>query len=255
MENRKPSITFDCTIHIDENGTTVDLAVPTRKDVKTVAVSSSIKSDFSMLAEYPGIDTLSLSGTLPPYLPLQKPVRSLILAPNTRCNLSSYTKLAPQVLIARQDVDEGISSLFTDSLVQLEVRESRKIRDLTFLTKAPRLQKLLLEDLSEVTTLPSFSLLPDLYLLRLSQLHKLADIFPLAESNIKYLDIHFSADRVSGTRIAEVLLQMPAIDGASVSMIDEGKNNRYRIICKHLARMGRESIVWHVGGYAKWLEL
>ena len=87
------------------------------------------------------------------------------------------------------------------------------------------------------------------------QLHKLADIFPLAESNIKYLDIHFSAARVSGTRIAEVLLQMPAIDGASVSMIDEGKNNRYRIICKHLARMGRESIVWHVGGYAKWLEL
>ena len=118
--------------------------------------------------------------------------------------------------------------------------------------KAPHLQKLDLGNLPGITTLP-LSKLPQLSALRISGLHKLTDLEPLAQSNIQYLDIGLSADKVSATRMADVLLRMPLLKTLSVGLFSLVQCKKSPLIRKKFEKAGRgDTLTLFSGGYENW---
>ena len=136
--------------------------------------------------------------------------------------------------------------------MQLRISENRKIQDLSFLERAPHLQKLDLENLPGITTLP-LSKLPQLSALRISGLHKLADMESLVQSNVQYLEIKFSADKVSATRMADALLRMPLLKTLSVGLFSRVQCKKSPIIRKKFEKAGRGDVLTlFSGGYRNW---
>ena len=127
-----------------------------------------------------------------------------------------------------------------------------KSKTFLFLEKAPHLQKLDLGNLSGITTLP-FSKLPQLSALRITGLHKLTDLEPLAQSNIQYLDIGLSADKVSATRMADVMLRMPLLKTLRVGLFSLVQCKKSPLIRRQFEKAGRgDTLTLFSGGYENW---
>mgnify|MGYP007025186564 CR=1 FL=1 len=67
---------------------------------------------------------------------------------------------------------------------------------------------LYLNGLPGVEALPDFRRLPSIFALNIYELHKLENIDSLKGSGVEYLGFTLAADKLSGTKIAEVLLAM-----------------------------------------------
>lgn len=100
-----------------------------------------------------------------------------------------------------------------------------------------------------------FSKLPKLFALKIYELHKLGDIESLRESFIQYLDFTLAADKLSGTKIAEILLGMKQLKGADMVYIDRSSIRRYNVLENKLKKAGRADLLDYRMEYADWENL
>ncbi len=128
--------------------------------------------------------------------------------------------------------------LMTDKLKNLEICNTRKISDLSFIEKAKNLRKLYLCSLPSVTVLPKFN---EIYALKIYELHKVENFNSLTDSEIQYLDLTLFADKISGTRIADTLMQMKYLKKVGFNVDRNGK--REDIIENRLKKFGREDLI------------
>lgn len=211
---------YDCKIYMNymkRKSVDVNMAVSAKADAKAIYLCNYGGSvDFSLLEGYPD------------------------------------PGFSPRIFTVEGNIDESISYFLSDNLLQLRISENRKIQDLSFLERAPHLQKLDLENLPGITTLP-LSKLPQLSALRISGLHKLADMESLVQSNVQYLEIKFSADKVSATRMADALLRMPLLKTLSVGLFSRVQCKKSPIIRKKFEKAGRGDVLTlFSGGYRNW---
>lgn len=204
------SISCDCKIYMNymkQKSVDVDMAAAAKADVKSIHLYSHGGSvDFSLLGGYPN------------------------------------PGFAPKIFTVDGHIDERIGCFLSDNLLQMTISENRKIQDLSFLEKAPHLQILNLYNLSRITTLP-LSKLPQLSVLHISGLHKLTDMESLAQSNVQYLNIKLSADKVSATRIADVLLRMPSLKALNIGPFNLVQCKKTPIIRRQFEKAGRSDVI------------
>lgn len=177
--------------------------------------SNKFKTDLSILKSYPNLKHLTLIGNFDCFEFIQnlEHLETLILYLNN----AEYL-----------DYEE----LMTDKLSRLDIHDSRKISDLSFIEKAKNLKKLFLCSLPKVTALPKLS---EIYFLKIYELHKVTNIDSLINSKIQYLDLTIFADKISGTNIAKALTQMKEIKKAYIDLIDRG-GRRDEVIKNYLKK-------------------
>ena len=112
-----------------------------------------------------------------------------------------------------------------------------------------------LDSLPSVEVLPDFSKLLKLFALKIYELHQLKDIESLRDSFIQYLGFTLAADKLSGTKIAEILLGMKQLKGADMVYMDRSSIRRYNALENKLKKAGREDLLNYRMEYANWENL
>ena len=200
--------------------------------------SGNKKADLGFLAEYPNVETLFVNGDFADVDGISRLTRLTDLTLRVPCDLSKVN--VPT--LKRLSVYGQIGGLLlTENIEYLALMEMRKLADLSFAERASGLKKLYLMSLPSVETLPDFGKLPNLYALKMYELHKLNDIESLTRSNIRYLSASLIADKLSGTKIAEVLLNMEHLEKAGITPDRNGR--RDTVLENRLKKAGRESIL------------
>lgn len=243
------------TIKIGKNGVDAELLGKKPEEVKTLIVYGYNKSaDLSLLADYPNVEKLILSGDFANV----DDILSLGSLNDLSIHISSDTPLnnlripGLKSLSLNERLCVGYDGLLTESLEYLELIEIRKLSDLSFVEELTGLKKLYLNSLSAVEKLPDFGKMPNLYGLKVYELHKLNDIESLTRSVIRYLDLTLAADKLSGTKIADVLLRMERLERFSGSLDRSCK--RDGVLDNRLEKAGKSDI-WNDFGMDEWLTL
>ena len=233
------------TIMIGKKEMSVDLLDTKPEEVKYLCVySDNKKADSDFLKEYPNVETLFVNGELANadgISTLKKLSRLILLLP-ANVDLSGVRAPELKSLSVYKQINPGLSALLTDKIEYLELLEMRKLSDLSFLEDVRSLKKLYLCSLPAVEKLPDFGKLPHLYALKLYELHKLNDIESLTRSNLRYLDFALVADKMSGTKVAEVLLQMKRLEKAAM-ILDRSSDRRYNVLQNQIRKAGKERIL------------
>lgn len=194
------------TIKIGKSGTDVELLGQAPEAIKTLIVYGYIKTaELSLLPDYPNVEKLILTGDF-------------------------------------QNVDD-ISSLnsLTENLEYLGLEDMRKLSDLSFVEKFKGLKKLYLKSLPTIEKLPDLEKMPSLYGLKIYELHKLNDIESLASSSIRFLDLTLAADKLSGTKIADVLLRMERLERFSGKL--DRSHKRDDVLENKLIKSGKSEVL------------
>ncbi len=239
MENIKPTIT------IGKKETTVDLLGLKPDNVEDLSVYCDNKSaDLSLLADYPNVETLFINGDFANVdgISALRSLKRLTIRLTSDAELTDVCVPGLKSLSVYDRLNYGFEGLITDSVEYLELMEIRKVSDLSFVEKASGLQKLYLMSMPAVERLPDFGKMPDLYGLKIYELHKLNDIESLERSAIRYLAVSLAADKLSGTRIADTLLRMEHLERASM-ILDRSGDNRYNVLEKCLKKAGRAELL------------
>ena len=200
--------------------------------------SGNKKADLGFLAEYPNVERLFVNGDFTDVdgISLLKRLNDLTL--RVPCDLSGVNVPSLKRLSFFRQAD---SSLLTENIEYLALMEMRKLSDLSFVEKATGLKKLYLMSLPSVESLPDFEKLPNLYALKMYELHKLSDIESLTRSNIRYLSVSLIADKLSGTKRAEVLLNMERLEKAGITL--DRNRRRDTVLENRLKRAYKEQIL------------
>lgn len=232
-------------IKIGKKETSVELLGLSPEKVKNLAVYSSNKNaDLGILRDYPNVETLFINGDFANI----DDISSLISLNGLTIRLTSDTPLnnlyisGLKRLSVYERLNDGFENLITESLEYLELMEIRKISDLSFVERASGLRKLYLMSLPGVEKLPDFEKMPNLYGLKIYELHKLIDIESLTKSAVRYLAVSLAADKLNGSKIADVLLRMEYLERASM-ILDRSSNTRYNAIEKSLKKSGRAELL------------
>lgn len=246
-----------CEIEIKKTETITKLHNLAPNEVTYLAVYASKKSTLDLLADFPQIKTLFLNGDFTNIDAIAglKHLTRLTMYLSFPVDFSNLKGLGLENLSASCKMNETFPALFSDCLQTLELNNIRQLKDLSFITQAPGLKKLSLSTLPAVEELPDFCKLPDLYALRLYELHKLNHIESLADSAICYLDFKLAADKLSGTKIAEVLLSMKHLKGADMQLIDRSSTKRYDVLENKIKKVGKEELLDYQMGHGGWTAL
>ncbi len=221
LENQKP------TIKIGKKETTVELLGRQPEQVTELAVYCDNKSgDLSFLGKYPNIRTLFINGDFANVDGISelKLLNRLTIRLTSNAEFTNVFVPGLKSLSVYERLNHGFEGLITDGVEYLELMEIRKVSDLSFVEKASRLRKLYLMSMPAVEKLPDFGKMSNLYGLKIYELHKLNDIESLERSAIRYLAVSLAADKLSGTRIADVLLRMEHLERAAM-ILDRSSNN------------------------------
>lgn len=245
------------TIRIDKKETTADLLGTKPEDVTYLCVySNNKKTDLGFLREYPNVETLFVNGDFANVDGISelKRLNRLILVLSADVDLSGICVPKLKSLTAYHQINNGLVELLTGNVEYLELLDMRKLSDLSFVEKAAGLKKLYLCSLHAVEKLPDFGKLPNLYGLKLYELHKLNDIENLTRSDLRYLDFALVADKLSGTKISEVLLCMKRLEWAYM-ILDRSSDRRYNVLNNCLKKAGREQLLNVYCDMDKWRKL
>lgn len=234
------------TIKIDKKETTVDLdglAADKVKDLRIYTKNKRANLDF--LSEYPNVETLFINGDIGNVDGISelKQLTDLKMLLPADVDLSKLGVLKLKSLSVYNQINPGFSSLLTDKLEYLEIMQMRRLSDLSFLENAVGLKKLYLMSLPAVEKFPDFSRLPNLFALKIYELHKLNDIESLIQSAIRFLAFTLAADRLTGTDIAEVLLKMEKLEKADMALLDRSSDRRYNALEKQITKAGKEELL------------
>lgn len=71
----------------------------------------------------------------------------------------------------------------------------------------------------------------------------MADLEFLAQSNVQYLEIKFSADKVSAARMADVLLRMPSLKALNIGPFNRVQCKKTPIIRRQFEKAGRSDVI------------
>lgn len=245
------------TIRIGKKETTVDLLGFKPEDVKYLCVYCDNKSaDLSLLSGYPNVETLFLNGDFANVdgISSLKSLNRLIIKLTSNATLNNVYISELKSLSVYERLNDGFEGLLTGSLEYLELMEMRKVSDLSFVEKATGIRKLHLMSLPAVEKLPDFGKLPNLYGLKIYELHKLNDIESLASSNIRILSFLLAADKLSGTKLADVFLHMERLEQADI-LPDRSAMQRYNTVVKCFGKAGKSAVLTGALGMDTWLKL
>ena len=197
--------------------------MPENKEITNLCLTSNrFKTNLDILGLYPNISELTLIGDFGNY----QFVRNLHLIES----LELYLRNA--------DYSE-YESLMTSKLNRLDIRETREITDLNFISKAVNLKRLYLNDLPNVTSLPEFN---EISVLKIYGLHKLNNTESLVNSKIQYISLALCADKISGTKIADTLIKMKELKKVDISHIDRG-GRRDEVIENRLKKYNLQNLI------------
>lgn len=242
-------------IKIGKDKTAVELLGKNPEDVKTLIVYGYTKSaELSLLADYPNVEKLILSGDFANVDDISslKSLNWLSLHSDSNIPLNSLRISGLKSLSLNGKLCEGYEGLLTGNMEYLELLDIRKLSDLSFVEKASGLRKLYLMSLPAVEKLPDFGKMPNLYGLKIYELHKLNDIESLTQSDIRYLDLTLAADKLSGTKIADVLLRMKHLERFSGKL--DRSHKRDDVLENRLEKAGKSDI-FNYFDMDEWLQL
>lgn len=245
------------TITIDKKETITDLCGLSPDKVKSLRVYSKNKNaDLDFLIDYPNDRELFVNGDFSNVdgISQLKELSQLTLGIPAAVDLSGVQAPKLKSLSLSGQLNEGFEGLISEKLEYLEIMEMRKLDDLSFVEKAAGLKKLYLMSLPAVEKLPDFGKMPQLYGLKVYELHKLNDIEILTRSNIKYLALTISADKLTGTKIADVLLRMKKLEGAEM-ILDRSGSRRESVLENAMKKAGREELLNMDMSMANWKKL
>ncbi|MCM1166115.1 MAG: hypothetical protein NC299_04920 [Lachnospiraceae bacterium] len=256
MDNvRKPKIM------IGKKGIDVELCGLKPEEVTYLAVYCESKNaDLGLLSDYPNVETLFVNGEFAPTggnidvdgISALKRLQKLILLLPAAADLSRVSVPTLKSLTVYGRINSGLSALLTDNIEYLELKGMRGVSDLSFIEGMSGLKKLYLDSMPAVERLPDFGKMPNLYGLKVYELHKLNDIGSLTRSDIRFLDLTLAADKLSGTKIAEILLQMPRLE--RFSGILDRNDRRDNVLENRLEKAGK-SALWEYFDYDEWTKL
>lgn len=231
-------------IKIGKSGTSVELLGQAPEEVKTLIVYGYVKSaELSLLADYPNVEKLILSGDFANVDDISslKSLKWLCLYLESNTPLGGLKIPALTSLSLNAKLCEGWENLLTENLEYLELSDIRGLSDLSFVEELTGLRKLYLKSLSGVEKLPDPAKTPGLYGLKIYELHKLNDIECLTRSNIRYLDLTLAADKLTGTKIADVLLRMEHLERFSGKL--DRSHKRDDVLENKLIKSGKSGLL------------
>ena len=243
------------TIWIGKKETTTELLGQTPKNVKYLCVYCDNKAaDLSLLKDYPNVEILFLNGDFANVDDISrlKSLNALTIRLTSNTALNNLFIPTLKSLSVYNKFNDGFENLLSEDLEYLELMDIRGLFDLSFVKKLSGLKKLYLESLPAVERLPDFEKIPNLYGLKIYELHKLNDIESLTRSNIRFLSLTLAADKLSGTKLAEVLLSMGSLERLSCMLDRSGK--RDDVLENRLNKAGRLDI-WDNFDMSEWLRL
>lgn len=243
------------TITIGKKETTVELLGAKPEAVKHLSIYCNNKSaDLSLLEDYPNVEILFLNGDFANIDDISrlKSLSNLTIRLTSNTSLNNLYIPGLKSLSVYNKFNDGFDNLLTESLEYLELMEIRGLSDISFVERLAALKKLYLMSLPAVEKLPDFGKMPNLYGLKLYELHKLNDIESLTRSNIRFLAITLAADKLSGTKLAEVLLSMGSLERLSCMLDRSGK--RDDVLDNRLKKAGKSDI-WNDFDMKEWLRL
>lgn len=203
------------TVRIGKTETSAELLGERPEEVKKLIVYGYNKSaDLGLLKSYPNVETLILSGDFANVDDISslRSLNELVIHISSDTPLNNVRIPGLKNLSVYEGLNDGFEELLTERVEYLELKEMRKVSDLSFVEVLSGLRKLYLMSLPAVEKLPDFGKMPNLYGLKIYELHKLNDIESLTQSVIRYLDLTLAADKLSGTKIADVLLRMECLE-------------------------------------------
>lgn len=234
------------TIRIGKRETSVDLeGIPSEKVSYLRIYSGNKQANLELLASYPQVTQLFLQGEFANLdgISCLKGLRSLTMYPSAPVDFSGVRGLPLVNLTVGRSFHESLAALLTENLESLELTAMRKLRDLSFVERASGLKKLSLSSLPAVECLPDFGKMPDLYALKVYELHQLNDLESLTRSAIRYLALALAADKLTGSKIAEVLLRMECLEHVDVANLDRSGFRRYGVLEKRMRQAGKGQIL------------
>ncbi|MDE7400285.1 MAG: hypothetical protein K2N06_12270 [Oscillospiraceae bacterium] len=214
-------------------------------------------ANLDFLADYPNVETLFISGNFANVDGISRlaKLKDLSIILDSPAELTNARVPGLKSLTVYNRINEGFCNLLTESVESLELHEIRKLSDLSFLENVSGLKKLNLLSLPAVESLPDFEKLPNLYALRIYELHKLNNIESLACSNIHYLIMMLAADKLSGTKIADVLLRMERLEKANMVYLDRSSVQRFNVVENKFKKAKRDIPLDAISDYNEWERL
>lgn len=246
-----------CTAVFWRGGEKIDLHGQEPEVVKCLSVTGERKVDISFLRAYPNLEELTLMEKCEgvEVLCALKQLRRLTLWLSAPVSWEEIHLSNLRVLHLRGEKNGDVTPLLADITI-LHLEEMRKTEDISpFLIPAVHLQKLYLQSLPAVQTLPNLELLCDLYAIKLYELHKLNDLSALSHSNLHYFAASLIADKLSAGRVAEAVMAIPNLKGAALEWIDRS-GRRYGQIQKAFSDAGKSALLCEeISNLTVWLSL
>lgn len=190
-----------------------------------VSDNNKFEVDLGILNHLPNIEELALAGN---FTGLEKVAM-----------LKNLHSLSLQLKLKEND---DLECMMTNTLTYLEVRDMRKLSDLSFIEKAPNLRKLFLMSLPSVYRLPRLN---NIYALKIYELHKLVELDELKESKIRYLGLDLCSDTLSGTALAKIISCMSSIEHVDTHL--DRNYKRDNVVCNQLIKMKLENLISNTG--------
>lgn len=246
------------TIRIGKKETSVNLDGHNPDEVNYLQVYADNKTaNLDFLADYPNVEMLFINGNFANVDGISQlaGLKDLNMVLESPVRLDGIRIPGLKSLTVYNRINEGFCNLLTESVESLELHEIRKLSDLSFLESVSGLKKLDLVSLPAVETLPDFGKLPNLYALRIYELHKLNNIESLARSNIRYLIMMLSADKLSGTKIADALLRMEHLEKANMVYLDRSSVKRFNVVENQFKKTERDIHLDAISSYVEWERL
>lgn len=248
---------MDGEIQIEKKETVAELHGLMPDEVCSLRIYANKKTDLAFLSDYPKVEELFLRGDFTDITAINElhQLKRLTMYLYQPVSFSRIRCDALENLSASCIVDETFPAFFTERLQALKLSSIRKLKDLSFLEQATGLKKLYLDSLPSVEVLPDFSKFVKLFALKIYELHQLGDIESLRDSFIQYLGFTLAADKLSGTKIAEILLGMKQLKGADMVYMDRSSIKRHNALENKLKKAGREDLLNYRMEYANWENL
>ena len=248
---------MDGEINIGKKETVAELNGLAPDRVCSLRIYANKKTDLALLSDYPEVEELFLRGDFTDITGVNElhRLKKLVMYLALPVDFSGIHCDALENLSANCVVDETFPAFFTGHLRELELNGIKKLKDLSFLEQAAGLRKLYLNGLPGVEALPDFRRLPNIFALNIYELHKLENIDSLKDSGVEYLGFTLAADKLSGTKIAEVLLAMKRLKGAYMVYMDRSNIRRYNVLENKLKKEGKAELLDYQMNYGDWKDL
>lgn len=247
----------NCTAVFWRDGEEINLNGMKPSAVHCLSVTGEKRVDLSFLREYTHLEELTLMGKCEGVEILTELKQLHTLALWLSAPVAWHGVYLPGLceLHLRGEKNGDVTPLLS-SITYLHLEEMRKTENLSpFLTSAANLQKLYLQSLPAVSALPELGGLPNLYALKLYELHKLSDLSALSHSHLRYLAASLIADKLSAKALADAVMSIARLEGASLQLVDRSER-RYGGIQHAFVAAGKSALLREeISNLTLWLSL